>query len=162
MLSIWFFLVLVYSYGSLGVPLVPKNHDALVELFRFTSMFHWNHYIALPNFSDVWHSLGLTKKKGEHVENIKFSWDTQLNFMFSTCSTVFCCLSSRGPDVSQASLRFLYIFGDPGLLCVTPMIMPRPCPSTSRLQRTIFLISQFFGNGKVTSFRGILGQSWKS
>jgi hypothetical protein len=30
-----FFLVLMYRYGSLGVPLVPKNHDTLEELFRF-------------------------------------------------------------------------------------------------------------------------------
>ena len=35
------------------------------------------------------------QKSIENVENIKFSLDTQLNFMFS---------------------RFLYIFGDPGLL----------------------------------------------
>ena len=38
--------------------------------------------------------------------------------MFSTYSPVFCCLSTRGPDVSHTSLRFLYIFDDPGLLCV--------------------------------------------
>ena len=31
-----FFFVLMYPYGSLGVPLVPKSHDVLVELFRFT------------------------------------------------------------------------------------------------------------------------------
>ena len=61
------------------------------------------------------------QKRGEHVENIKFSLDTQLNFMFSTCPPLFCCLSTRGPDVSSRfslSLRFLYISGDPGLLCV--------------------------------------------
>jgi hypothetical protein len=40
------------------------------------------------------------KKKGENVENIKFSLDTHLNFMFSTCSPVFCCLSARGLEVS--------------------------------------------------------------
>ena len=34
------------------------------------------------------------------VENIKFSLDSQLNLMFSTCPTVFCCLSPRGPNVS--------------------------------------------------------------
>ena len=41
------------------------------------------------------------QKTGEHVENIKFSLDTQLNFMFSTCSPVFCCLSARGLEVSS-------------------------------------------------------------
>ena len=40
------------------------------------------------------------QKMGEHVENIKFSLDTQLNFMFSTCSPVFCCLNARGLEVS--------------------------------------------------------------
>ena len=65
------FLVLMYPYVSLGVPLVPKSHDTLVELFRFTRYvernkvhfapflrFHWNHYIAFPDFSDVWPSWG--------------------------------------------------------------------------------------------------------
>ena len=56
------------------------------------------------------------QKRGENVENIKFSLDTQLNFMFSTYSPLFCCLSTRGPDVSHPSLRFLYIFSNPGLL----------------------------------------------
>ena len=37
----------------------------------------------------------------KHVENIKVSLDTQVNFMFSTCSPGFCCLSTRGPDVSS-------------------------------------------------------------
>ena len=37
--------------------------------------------------------------------------------MFSTYSPIFCCLSTRGPDVSHPSLRFLYFFGNPGLLC---------------------------------------------
>ena len=31
-----FFFVLMYPYGSFGVPLVPKSHDTLVEFFRFT------------------------------------------------------------------------------------------------------------------------------
>ena len=53
-----FFFVLMYPYGSLGVPLVPKRHDTLVELFRFT------------------------------------------RYVFSTCSPVFCCLSTRGLEVS--------------------------------------------------------------
>ena len=30
------FLVLMYPHGSLGVPLVPKSHDTLVAIFRFT------------------------------------------------------------------------------------------------------------------------------
>ena len=40
------------------------------------------------------------QKTVEHVENIKFSLDTQLNFMFSTCSPIFCCLSTRRLEVS--------------------------------------------------------------
>ena len=40
------------------------------------------------------------QKTGENVENIKFSLDTQLNFMFSTFSPVFCCLSARRLEVS--------------------------------------------------------------
>ena len=39
--------------------------------------------------------------------------------MFSTYSPLFCCLSTRGPDVSHPTLRFLYNFGNPGLLCAT-------------------------------------------
>ena len=52
------------------------------------------------------------QKMGEHVDNIECSLDALLNFIFSTCSHVFCCFCARGPDVS----RFLYIFGDPRLL----------------------------------------------
>ena len=37
--------------------------------------------------------------------------------MLSIYSPLFCCLYTRGPDISHASLRFLYIFFDPGLLC---------------------------------------------
>ena len=40
------------------------------------------------------------QKMGENVENIKFGLDTQLNFMLSTCSPIFCCLSARGLEVS--------------------------------------------------------------
>ena len=36
------------------------------------------------------------QKMGEHAENIKFSLDSQLKSMFSTCSPIFCCLSTRG------------------------------------------------------------------
>ena len=39
------------------------------------------------------------KKPGEHIENRNLV-DTPLNFMFSTCSPVFCCLSTRGLEVS--------------------------------------------------------------
>ena len=35
-------------------------------------------------------------------------------FLFSTCSPVFCYLSTKGPN---AFLRFLYILGNPCLLC---------------------------------------------
>ena len=37
--------------------------------------------------------------------------------MFSTYSFLFCCLSTRGPEVSHPSWRFLYTFGNPGRLC---------------------------------------------
>ena len=30
------FLVLMNPFESLGIPLVPKSHDTLLELFRFT------------------------------------------------------------------------------------------------------------------------------
>ena len=51
------------------------------------------------------------QKRGGNVENIKFSLDTQLNFMFSAYSTLFCCLFTRGPDVSHPSLIFLHFWG---------------------------------------------------
>ena len=51
------------------------------------------------------------QKKVENVENIKFSYVSKLNFMFSTCSPIFCCLSAGGLEVS------LHFFGNPGLLC---------------------------------------------
>ena len=58
------------------------------------------------------------QKRGENVKNIKFSLDTQLNFMFSTYSPVFGYVSTRGiTDVSHPSLGFLYIFGGTGPLC---------------------------------------------
>ena len=57
------------------------------------------------------------QKMDENVENIKFSLDTKLSFMFSAYSSLFRCLFTRGPDISHPSLRFLYIFGNPGLLC---------------------------------------------
>ena len=41
--------------------------------------------------------------------------------MFSIHSTLFCCLSTRGLDISHPSLRLLYIFVDPGLLCGVPI-----------------------------------------
>ena len=45
----------------------------------------------------------------ENLENIKFSLDAQLDFMFSTCSSFFVVYLLEG-------FRFLYIFGNPGLL----------------------------------------------
>ena len=46
------FLVLMYPYGSLGVPLFPKSHDTLVELLRFTKYVERNkvHYAPLLRF----------------------------------------------------------------------------------------------------------------
>ena len=116
---------------ALGVPLVQKSHDTLVELFRFERYverkkvhlatfirFHWNHYRVFPDFSDDWPSRGQKTRKGWKCRKHKiFSLDPQLNFMFSTYSPLFCCLSTRGPEVSHPSWRFLYTFGNPGLLC---------------------------------------------
>ena len=45
---------------------------------------------------------------GEHVENIDFCLDTQLNFMFSTCSPVFCCFVLEG-QTYQGFFTFLAI-----------------------------------------------------
>ena len=42
MLAILIFLVLMYPYVSLGVPLVPKSHDTLVEIFRVTRYMERN------------------------------------------------------------------------------------------------------------------------
>ena len=50
------------------------------------------------------------QKRGENVENIKFSLVTLLNFMFSTHSPLFCCLSTRVPNVSHPSLSFFLHF----------------------------------------------------
>ena len=65
------FLVLMYPFGSLGVPWSQKVNDTFVELFRFTRYvernkvhfapslrFQWNHYIVFPDFSDIWPSRG--------------------------------------------------------------------------------------------------------
>ena len=41
------------------------------------------------------------QKTVRQVQNINFSLDSQLNFVFSTCPTVLCCLSNRGPDVRK-------------------------------------------------------------
>ena len=40
------------------------------------------------------------QKMGEHVENIDFCLDTQLNFMFSTCLSVclFLFFFAKGPE----------------------------------------------------------------
>ena len=49
------------------------------------------------------------QKKGEYVENIKFSWVSKLNFMFSTFSPLFCCLSARVPGVRKVRKRYIVI-----------------------------------------------------
>ena len=49
------------------------------------------------------------QKTGEHVENIKFSRVSKLNFMFSTFSPDFCCLSTRGPDVRKVGKHNIVI-----------------------------------------------------
>ena len=43
------------------------------------------------------------QKRGEYVENIKFSSVPKLNFMFST----FCCLSPKGRDVRKVRKRYI-------------------------------------------------------
>ena len=120
MLSILNLLVVMYPYGSLGVPLVPKSHDTLqcigriIQIYK-TSWICGEKYGAFCSISKIslkslysvswlfW-CLALqginNKKKGESVEDIKFSVDTQLNFIFSTFSPTFCCLSARGLEVS--------------------------------------------------------------
>jgi hypothetical protein len=49
------------------------------------------------------------QKTGEYAENIKFRWVFKLNFMFSTFSSFFCCLSTRGPDVSKVRKHYIEI-----------------------------------------------------
>ena len=49
------------------------------------------------------------QKAGEHVENLKFSGVSKINFMFSTCSPIFCCLSTRGPDVRKVRKHYIVI-----------------------------------------------------
>jgi hypothetical protein len=49
------------------------------------------------------------QKKVENVENIKFSYVSKLNFMFSTCSPIFCCLSAIAPDVRKVKKRYIVI-----------------------------------------------------
>ena len=73
------FLVVMYPYWSLGVPLVPKSQDILIKLFRVTRYvqrflrFHWNHYIAFPDFSDVWPSRG-------YIYIYIYNWCQDLSF----------------------------------------------------------------------------------
>ena len=45
---------------------------------------------------------------------------------------------------------------------MTPLMMPHPCPSSSRLLKTFLNLKPLVHNGKITNFRGILGQSWNS
>ena len=93
-------------------PFGPKKLWYMVELFRFTRYvernkvhfapflrFHWNHhnYSVSPTFLTSGRLVDKQQKKGE---DIKISLDTQLNFMFSKCSQVFCCISARGLEVS--------------------------------------------------------------
>jgi hypothetical protein len=49
------------------------------------------------------------QKMGENVENIKFSRVSKLNFMFSTFSPIFCCLSNRGPDIRKVGKHYIVI-----------------------------------------------------
>ena len=107
---------------ALGVPLVQKSHDTLVELFRFERYverkkvhlatfirFHWNHYRVFPDFSDDWPSRGQKTRKGWKCRKHKiFSLDPQLNFMFSTYSPLFCCLSTRGSDPPKTEVQTLF------------------------------------------------------
>ena len=66
-------MVLICPYGSPWVPLVPKSHYKLVEVFKFTryvarnhmqfwpfSSFQWNHFHDLHVSSDVLDSSGHT------------------------------------------------------------------------------------------------------
>ena len=65
---------------------------------------------------------------GEHVESIEFSLDIQLNFVFLHVDPfLLMCLSTRGLAISSRFssflgllCKFLYIFGNPGLLCAVP------------------------------------------
>ena len=71
------------------------------------------------------HLVDKQQKTGEHVDNIDtYSAKFYVVYMF----THFCCLSTRGSDVSSRFSSFLdnhkpsfkfffYIFGNPGLLC---------------------------------------------
>ena len=119
----------MYPYGSLGVPLVPKVmihwYYESIRLTRYVERnkvhfapflrFHWNHDIVSWLFWCLGPLGNNHNKKG--VESLKFSIYTQEIFLFSTYSPLFCCLSTRGPDISHPTLRFLYISGNPGLLC---------------------------------------------
>ena len=51
-------------------------------------------------------SFNKQQRRGEYLENIKFSWVSKLNFMFYTFSPLFCCLSPRGPDVRKVRKRY--------------------------------------------------------
>ena len=49
------------------------------------------------------------QKLVEHGENIKFCWVSKLNFIFSTCSHLFCCLFTRGPDFRKVGENYIVI-----------------------------------------------------
>ena len=124
MSSILNFLVFMFPYGSLEVPLVPKSHITLVELFKFTRInkehfapfprFHWNHYTGFLTFLTVSKIVTSTQKTGEPSENIKFSLVSKLFFCFLHVHPFFVVYPLEG---QMPFLRFLYILGDPGLLC---------------------------------------------
>ena len=80
-----------------------KSREKINTIFLISAIIAsiWNDFIKFR-----WHDEKLTsgaladkqQKRGENVENINFSLDTQINCMFSTFSHIFCNLSSRGPD----------------------------------------------------------------
>ena len=72
----------MYPFESLGVPLVPKSLDTLVELFRFTryverNKVHFATKISLKSLSQTFLMFGplvdKQHKRIEQLENIKFS-----------------------------------------------------------------------------------------
>ena len=96
--------------GANPVAHIEGHHSGrdivLVTAFPLKSLY----IIAFPDFFDVWPSSKKQQKTGENVENIKFSWESQLNFMFSTCSPSFVVYPLEG-------LRFLAIL----VYCVAPL-----------------------------------------
>ena len=112
------------EWGSKGLSAAQLNLEASCKLYQqFLMTWQKEHFCSFvrtvgqdPPKSKETSSL-LADKQIEHVESIKFSWVSKLNFMFSTRSPVFVVYPLEG-------LRFLYIFGDSGLLCAGPMERP--------------------------------------